>query len=195
MIYDVDFIKYNAETLVKDLEIGLNRWNHHFQNDELKVNQFGRILPLNTTATYQYYNIFGLTSGSLLFHNLLKQVRMAVRDFLNTEEPLWFQSWVNVQGPDELLDWHDHKDCNCHGFFFLQVEPGTTRTIFEDFEVPNEIGKLYIGKPYTKHKVELVKPFKGKRISIAFDVSNHEDMNRMVTTYGDNLNLSYFPLD
>ena len=51
--------------------------------------------------------------------------------------------------------------------------------MFEDFEVDNEVGKLYIGKPYMKHKVVIEEEFDSPRITIAFDVINLDNYKEL----------------
>ena len=70
---------------------------------------------------------------------------------------------------DEVLDWHVHIECSAHGY--VSINPMKTRTVFEKFEVENEIGKLYIGEPFMQHRVEISEPFltdHGSRLLLMF---------------------------
>ncbi len=91
----------------------------------------------------------------------------------------------------EVLEWHDHKNCSAHGY--VSINPMKTKTIFEDYVIDNEIGKLYIGKPYLKHKVVNMEAYEDTRITIAFDIA---DMNNYKETNKDweNINIGYIPI-
>jgi hypothetical protein len=93
---------------------------------------------------------------------------------------------------DEVLDWHDHSCCSAHGY--VSINPHNTKTVFEDFEVDNEVGKLYIGKPYMKHKVVIEEEFDSPRITIAFDVINLDNYKELRKKFGHNINLSHIPI-
>ena len=49
--------------------------------------------------------------------------------------------------------------------------------MFEDYEVKNEVGNIYIGKGFKKHYVKVEEKFDTPRITIGFDV---KDINTKV---------------
>ena len=127
----------------------------------------------DSTWSYKYYNIFAATSPSPIWYNLYKDLRDIVRDYVKTDKPLWIQSWLNFHEPNEVLDWHNHH-WPYHGY--ISIDPKGTRTVFEGYEVKNEIGNIYIGPGYRMHKVEVDNPeFNGPRITLGFDVHDNPD--------------------
>ena len=147
-----------------------------------------------TSSTWGYgnYNIFSLTSGSERFYRLYHEIKKLSRAYLKTDEPLWMQSWLNFHRMDEVLDWHDHSYCSAHGY--VSINPMKTKTVFENFEVDNEIGKVYIGKPYMKHKVEVLEEYSDTRITVAFDILNMSNYKELKEKFGHNINLSHIPI-
>ena len=146
----------------------------------------------SSTWTYDSYNVFSLTSGSELFYKLFKEIQNIVREHVKTEEPLWLQSWLNFHQKEEVLNWHDHKCCIAHGY--VSIEPHNTKTVFENFEVDNEVGKLYIGQPNMLHKVEVIEDFDSPRITIAFDVLNLDNYKELRDMFSNNINLGHIPI-
>jgi len=147
----------------------------------------------STTWGYQAYNIFSLTSGSLRFYRLFNDIKKIAREYLKTDKPLWLQSWLNFHNMDEVLDWHVHIECSAHGY--VSINPMKTKTVFETFEVENEIGKLYIGEPFMQHRVEISEPFLNRpRITVAFDVLTEDNLDKLREEAGNKINLSHIPI-
>ena len=119
------------------------------------------------TWSYNKYNVFGLTSPTQVFYDLFKELRGFVYDY--TDGDLWMQSWVNYHTPDQLLQWHNH-DWPIHGY--ICVNPHLTKTVFEDYEIENRVGDVYIGPGNRYHRVEMIEPFYTPRITIGFDITN-----------------------
>lgn len=141
----------------------------------------------SSTIGYNRYNFFQLTSGSILFYKLYEDIRFVILDYLKDKTDIqykWFTSWINYHKSDEVLDWHNHIGSFCHGY--LSIDPKDTTTEFEKYSIKNELGLIYIGPSEVLHKVNVDKPFNGKRITIAFDVSVNEKSN--------SYNLGFFPL-
>ena len=86
--------------------------------------------------------------------------------------------------PEDVLPWHDHA-WPIHGY--ISIRPFNTTTVFEDFEIQNEVGNVYIGPGYMKHKVVVNEPFTTPRLTIGFDLL-HEP-----SRYSANLGLIPFP--
>ena len=96
---------------------------------------------------YRFYNIFALTSPSPLFWLLNRDLQTVVRTTLETDEPLWFQCWMNYHNPNNVLNWHDHK-FDYHGY--ISIEPHNTTTEFRQdgeplYSIKNEVGNIYFG--------------------------------------------------
>lgn len=145
----------------------------------------------SSTWTFASYNTFALTAGSLLFHQLYHELVALIRRFARHEDPLWFQSWINFHLPNEVLDWHRHRNSCFHGY--LSIVPHRTKTLFEGFEIVNEVGNVYLGPSMVQHKVQVLEPFQTPRITIAYDVfdaANIEQMRRE----GKSMNLSVLPI-
>jgi hypothetical protein len=179
-LYSSELVKENHEVFYSECFMAKDRFDRGFPN-------------LSSTWTYRYYNMFSLTAGSIVFYELLKQLKYVIRDFMQTDEPLWFQSWLNFHNQGEVLQWHDHQDCSCHGF--LSIEPRETKTVFEGYEVVNEVGKIYIGQANKFHKVDVLKDFDQPRITVAFDVLRETDFKQLYFKFGNDINLSLFPLN
>ena len=77
------------------------------------------------------------------------------------------QSWLNFHKHDEVLDWHNHT-WPYHGY--ICIEPQETTTVFEEYEIKNEIGNIYFGSGFKPHKVRNDTQFDGIRMTIGFDV-------------------------
>ena len=178
-IYELNFIKDDYINFVTDCFNAKKRFDIFFPET-------------SSTWGYSKYNIFSLTSGSERFYKLYHEIRKLSRDYLKTDEPLWMQSWLNFHRMDEVLDWHDHSCCSAHGY--VSINPMKTKTVFENFEVDNEIGKMYIGKPYMKHKVEVLEEYSDTRITVAFDILNMSNYKELKEKFGHNINLSHIPI-
>ena len=178
-IHHLNLISDNHKDLLMECIKGKDRFDIFYPNQ-------------STTWTYDSYNVFSLTSGSELFYKLYYEIQKIVRGYVKVEEPLWLQSWMNFHKKEEVLDWHDHECCIAHGY--VSINPHNTKTVFEDFEVDNEVGKLYIGKPYMKHKVVIEEEFDSPRITIAFDVINLDNYKELREKFGNNINLSHIPI-
>jgi hypothetical protein len=100
-------------------------------------------------------------------NKLCLDLKKIIRNYLQTEDPLWMQCWLNFHKQDEILDWHNHE-WPYHGY--ISVRPHNTTTVFKNFEIKNKIGNIYIGPGNLEHKVRIDKKFTTPRITIGFDV-------------------------
>ena len=123
------------------------------------------------TKAYAGYNLFTHTATDLLMYKLFKELQSRVRSVLG-DQPLWMQSWMNQHKQEEVLDWHNH-DWDWHGY--ISIEPKKTNTVFEDFVVENKVGQIYFGEGHKLHKVEVLEPYEGLRITLGFDITNKID--------------------
>lgn len=127
----------------------------------------------DTTKSYATYNIFSMSAGSIYFYNLFEELRNIIRTELPTG-PLWMQAWVNIHNQENVLDWHNH----CwpyHGY--ISIDPKNTETEFESYIIQNKPGQIYFGPGNRMHRVRVVDPYDGKRITIGYDVTNDPMMH------------------
>lgn len=127
----------------------------------------------DTTWSYNEYNIFSLTAGSVYFYNLFKDLHSIIRSEI-PDQMIWMQAWLNVHTQDSVLDWHNHE-WDYHGY--ISIDPQTTTTDFQDYSIENKVGQIYFGPGNRLHKVKVVKPFDGKRITIGYDVTTDPMMD------------------
>ena len=120
----------------------------------------------DSTWTYRAYNFFGLTSPSLLFNELFFQLRDIIHEYV-PEKYKWMQCWLNYHSPDQVLDWHNHN-WDYHGY--ICIDPKNTKTVFENYQIENKVGNIYIGPGHRKHKVVVEKNFNEPRITLGFDI-------------------------
>ena len=153
---------------------------------------------LNTTDTtwnFDKYNIFSLTSSSILFYNLYKELNIYIRDFVGDDRPLWIQSWLNFHEGEEVekaLHSHMHE-WDYHGY--IPIDPQHTTTVFhKGYEIQNKAGQIYLGlangqenqRPDLTHYVRIDKPYNGTRITLGFDLATTP--NKYIG------NMKFFPL-
>jgi|TARA_R110001592_G_scaffold130015_1_gene342945 hypothetical protein len=139
----------------------------------------------DTTWCYNKYNLLSLTSSSVLFYKMYKELNHNTREFIGDDRPLWIQSWLNYHIDDNHLQnslgykkgFHGHQSCY-HGY--ISIDPQNTITKFRNgLEIENKIGQIYIG-PGNKgkklennswdHYVDIITPSPSPRITIAFDI-------------------------
>ena len=153
----MDHRLYKSQVVIDNQRVMINILNNciSFLGDE------------DPTWTYHRYNVFGLTSPTRVFYDLFKELRGFVYDY--TDDDLWIQSWVNYHMPDQVLKWHNHQ-WPIHGY--ISILPHNTKTVFENYEIKNEIGNVYIGPGGRFHEVQVIEPFDTPRITIGFDVTD-----------------------
>ena len=140
----------------------------------------------DTTWNFDKYNIFSITSSSILFYKLYKELNYHIRSFIGDDRPLWLQSWLNYHKGNEVereLAPHSHE-WDYHGY--ISIEPQNTTTIFhKGYEINNKVGQIYMGlgngegniRPELTHYVKINKPYEGTRITIGFDVAIRPNQN------------------
>ena len=119
------------------------------------------------TWGYKFYNTFTATAPSFLFYDLFSELKTIIRDYIGHNNPLWVESWINYHLPNQVLDWHSHL-WPVHGY--ISIDPKQTRTVFDGYSITNELGNIYIGPGYRRHKVEVLEHFHTPRITLGFDV-------------------------
>lgn len=163
MLHQSSLIADNQKEFIHHLSSGVDKFRKIFNHTKY-------------TSSYAAYNVFGLTSTSLVMHALYKEITGLVRQELTPiigDAPLWMQSWVNYQRAHEVLDWHDHI-FPWHGY--VCIDPKNTKTVFENWEINNVVGQIYFGQGYHKHKVEVIDRYDGYRITIGFDIATEPNI-------------------
>ena len=169
---NIDYKLWEIETIPKNQQIYIEQCHEiHKLLKELNTQ--------DTTWEYYRYNIFSLSSSSQAFWFLWKNIQICVRDFIGTDQPAWMSGWLNFHSAENVLDWHNHKGSQYHGY--VSIDPKNTKTIFatgddSGYEVENKPGLLYLGPCERYHKVINNEDFEGTRITIAFDVTTEADV-------------------
>ena len=186
IIRNFSYIKENHNHFIEYANLAHQRFNFAFGN-KTSFNQN------SSTWFYRYYNITCLTFGSSLYYKLFSDLQSLIKEIAKHKKPLWYQSWLNFHKPNEVLDWHNHYECLLHGY--ISIDPKESETEFEDYKIKNEIGNVYIGKPEKKHKVNILKPYDGHRITIAFDIIDEDNVNSIYKKYGNiDINTGFIPI-
>jgi hypothetical protein len=178
-IYKSNDIIENHSEFIRDIEDAL---------EKIKT-KFG---IKDSTKFYSFYNTFALTSGSIRFYNLLVDLKTIVRDYHQTDEPLWMQCWINSHNAEGVLKRHDHIGCYSHGY--IAINPQNTKTVFDNYTIKNEIGNIYIGPSDRMHWVDVVENFNTKRITLGYDIFSLSDMIKLRIKYGNDINISIIPI-
>jgi hypothetical protein len=168
LIKNINYKIYKLNTLTEN--------KTEFVNNLYKIHEKIKNLfnAKETTWIYSKYNFFQISSPDVHCYYLYKQLKKIIREYANHDRPLWFQSWLNFHMPNEVLNWHNH-DWEFHGY--ISIDAKNTKTIFEDYEIKNEDGNIYIGLGNKKHKVEVLQNYDTPRITIGFDVTEKNVFN------------------
>ena len=121
---------------------------------------------IDSTWSYDKYNVFGLTSPTQVYYDLFNELRGFVYDYIKPKQ-LWMQAWVNYHMPDQVLQWHNHE-WPIHGY--ISIRPHKTKTVFEGYEIDNQVGNVYIGPGNRYHRVEVLEDYDTPRITLGFDL-------------------------
>lgn len=182
LLKNLSYIKDNQEEFIKGANLAHERF----------VFNYGKTFnQMSSTWFYRYYNLSTLTVGSPLYHKFFIDLQKIIREYSNTDIPLWYQCWLNFHDESEVLKRHNHPDCLFHGY--VSIDPQDTETAFDDYTITNEVGNLYIGQAGLMHQVNVLTPFNGKRITIAFDVVDEQHFNRNATNDVD-VNTGFIPV-
>ena len=161
--FEYNYRVYRSDVIVKHQSEMLKRIYDSHKN---LMNHYSK-LNKNSTWLYRTYNIFSLTGGSEHFYDLYKDLIDVIKLYLPNEKNYWFMSWLNFHKQNEVLNWHNHI-CEHHGY--ISIDPKKTITQFENYSIKNEVGNIYIGPGYRKHKVNLLEKYDGQRITLGFDL-------------------------
>ena len=172
---------YNMDYLIKNFINIKNNEKEFIEKAKLAHERFifayGKPFnQMSSTWFYRHYNFTTLTAGCPLYYKFFKDLKNIIRKFSKHNKPLWYQCWLNFHKQGEVLKWHHHENSSFHGY--VSIDPKNTETQFSNYTIKNEIGKMYLGNSYQKHKVNVLTPYEGKRITIAFDVFDEKDFKR-----------------
>jgi len=182
IIKNFSYIEENQDHFIEYANLAHERFKFAFGNKKI-----------SSTWFYRYYNIACLTLGSKLYYKMNYDLQKLIREHSKTKKELWYQSWLNFHKQDEVLDWHNHPECLFHGY--ISIDPKETETEFENYKIKNKTGNIYIGDGQLKHKVNVLKPFEGNRITIAFDVISEDQIEVLYKKYGlIDINLGFIPI-
>ncbi len=180
MLVNLPYVKKDLAHFKKYADLAYRRFQHKFGEQQ-------------TTALYNQYNSMSLLVGSTKYYRLFKDIFKIIRRYAKTQKPLWLQSWLNIHNDNEVLHWHNHADSLLHGY--VSIDPKNTKTIFANYTIENKIGNVYIGPSKNYHKVVCNRKFKGKRITIAFDVVDEKTIKSTYEKYGEvGINTSFLPI-
>tara|TARA_B100000287_G_C20633706_1_gene780841 strand:- start:967 stop:1479 length:513 start_codon:yes stop_codon:yes gene_type:complete len=139
-------------------------------NQRVMISILNNAIPslggIDSTWSYDKYNVFGLTSPTQVYYDLFNELRGFVYDYIKPKQ-LWMQAWVNYHMPDQVLQWHNHE-WPIHGY--ISIRPHKTKTVFEGYEIDNEVGNVYIGPGNRYHRVEVLEDYDTPRITLGFDL-------------------------
>lgn len=160
---------YRSDVIVKNQPEMIDKINesHKVLTDRYSMVTGFNSGTFNSTFLYRTYNVFALTGQSELFYELYKDLITLIKLNLRDKKYLWFQSWLNFHRPEQVLNWHNHA-WPFHGY--ISIDPKKTQTVFREYTITNEVGNIYFGPGHREHKVEILEPFEGNRITLGFDV-------------------------
>lgn len=147
----------------------------------------------DSTWFFRHYNFFQMTAGNSEYHKLYKDLITVIRNYVDSDQPLWLQSWMNFHSQDKVLKRHTHENTICNGY--LAVDPKESETVFDDYTIKNQAGQLYIGPNNVFHYVKVLQPYTGPRITLGFDVLDLENYKIMEKKFGTvDINTGYIPI-
>ena len=76
----------------------------------------------------------------------------------------------------KFIQYKNLKNLNLNTFSHIinfSIDPKNTRTVFEGYDIKNEVGNIYIGPGYRKHKVEVDEHFDQPRITLGYDIETN----------------------
>ena len=173
-LHQSNLIKNNHQTFINECSFA-----YKLIKDDLNIK--------DPTWKYTDYNIFAVTSSSILFYNLYRELNYHIRSYVGNDQPLWIQAWLNYHTNDEILSdklgesqgFHSHE-VSFHGY--VSIEPQNTLTKFRNgLEIKNKIGQIYIGPALDHNKgkngeydhyVTPLTPSTSPRITLGFNINN-----------------------
>ena len=120
------------------------------------------------------YNLFELSSSSDIFYDLCKEITYVIKDYLEHSPKVWMTSSINYYQQDENIEpvFHSYDFCG-----YICLEPRGTITKFDDWEIENKPGLIYIGPGNTTSETIITSPYDGYRGFIEFGCSVRQDQD------------------
>jgi len=182
LLKNLSYVKDNKEEFVRGAHLAHERFMFTYGKP---FNQ------MSSTWFYRYYNLTTLTVGLPLYYKLFVDLQKIIREYVDNDDPLWYQCWLNFHDENEVLKRHHHPDCLFHGY--ISIDPKDSETEFEDYTITNKTGNLYIGEAGIMHQVNVLSPFEGKRITIAFDIEDEKNLKKHMRDIVD-VNTGFMPV-
>ena len=85
----------------------------------------------DSTWTYYLYNVFNISSTSINFYNIYKELNKYIRDFIKNDKPLWMQAWLNYHENDNVLSKSLGNKFLKNSVFLIPCSPLNTKIISE----------------------------------------------------------------
>ena len=180
LLKNLSYVKNNKDEFIKGAYLAHERF----------VFNYGK--TFSSTWFYKHYNVTTLTFGLPLYHKLFVDLQKIIREYANKDGPLWYQCWLNFHDENEVLNRHNHPQCLFHGY--ISIDPKDSETQFDDYTITNEVGNVYIGDGGLFHQVNVLSPFEGKRITIAFDVMDEESYKKYSSESEKEVNTGWIPI-
>jgi hypothetical protein len=132
---------------------------------------------VDTTWLNGRYNFFAASQFQHpVFMLLWEEVVDVIRQCTPPEvKYVWVQSWLNYDTQDTVevtLKPHTHST-SMQGY--ISISPGKTKTVFEDWEIVNEVGNIFMGQGKWIHHVENTGKYDAPRTTIGLDVIFGDD--------------------
>jgi hypothetical protein len=128
---------------------------------------------VTTTWNHMHYNIWthSMAVEPELSFSMWEELIQIIKENSPKEAKYgWIQSWLNYdsyESVEDNLTPHRHN-APIHGY--ISISPQNTKTVFDNWEIVNEIGNIYIGLGKWMHCVKNTDKYTGPRITIGFDV-------------------------
>ena len=125
-----------------------------------------------TTWKYSEYNFWThAMQEDPLFIKVWEELLEVIKECSPKEAKYaWVQSWLNFDSHDSVesnLHHHAHN-CAIHGY--VAINPQDTKTVFDEWEIDNEVGNIYCGLGKWMHHVENKGYYSEPRVTIGYDV-------------------------
>ncbi|MEC9041043.1 MAG: hypothetical protein VX787_16125 [Pseudomonadota bacterium] len=166
--YISKYIKNNKDVIVEGCLYTHEKLKKEFPDtNSTSSTNFSEYKAFNDHNGYQLYNFFQMSAPNIYIFNVYKELLKVINSFTG-HNGLYIQSWINCQSQDQVLNWHRHEGFLYHGY--ICIDPKDTVTEFEDYVIENEVGLIYIGSGSPRHRVVNNSNYKGKRITLGFDL-------------------------
>jgi len=190
-IYQSEVILNNQQEMIDEINSAYAKFIKNVDKEDINTLPFSNHKDKEgKTFISGISNFFAFTAPSPLFYDLYIELRDAIRDYVGDSRRLYMDAWVNYLPYDteSILCWHNHA-FTYHGY--ISLDPKKTITDFEDWQITNQPGYIYIGPGSKKHRVILLEEHKNPRITIGFDVEDKTILPETAPTYDGNDEAGY----